>query len=278
MELHNKENAVSVLTEFLSCSLLDGSSILEQFAALPNAQYHKGTHPLERFVYVPGSRADRVLLIVHADTFWDRNYPTDGVESAPVYEDNLVVSASETVGIGADDRAGCALAWLLRDSGHSLLVLDGEEKGHWAAKYIVREHKALLKELNHHAYMLALDFPGSDRCHYHAIPNRKRFCKYVEERFEVKPVTRYFGADVSFLSRSACGVNLSVGYYKVHSAQEYLKLSEWYCVYEKLYHALSAVQPQFRTRRLVRWKEYTMHSIRKTWGDFRRFLIKKKRA
>lgn len=278
MQLHKKDSAVSVLKEFLSCSLLDGSSILERFASLPDAQYHKGTQPLERFVYVSGSRTDRVLLIVHVDSIWDRNYPTDGVESTLVYEDDRVVSGSETVGIAADDRAGCALAWLLRDSGHSLLILDGEEKGHRAAKYIVREHKALLKELNRHAYMLALDFPGADRCHYHGIPNRKRFCKYFEERFEAKPVTRYFGADVSYLSRRACGVNMSVGYYKMHSAEEYLKIPVWFSIYEKLYCVLSEEQPRFITRRLVRLKEYTMFTVRKTWGDFRRYLIKKKRA
>ena len=170
------------------------------------------------------------------------------------------------------------MAWLLRDSGHSLLVLDGEEKGHWAAKYIVREHKALLKELNRHAYMLSLDFPGGNRCHYHGIPNRKRFCDYIEAKLDLKPVTRYFGADVSFLSRSACGVNVSVGYYKMHTPQEYLKLSEWYSMYETLYRVLSAVQPRFQTRKLVRWREYTLNSIRKLWGDFRRFLIKRKRT
>ncbi len=278
MELHNKENAISVLKKYLSCSLLDGKAILERFSTLPNAQYYEGENALERFVYIPGTRKDRVLLIVHTDTFWDRNYPTEGMESVPIYEDDLVRSGSETVGIGADDRAGCALAWLLRDTGHSLLILDGEEKGHWAAKYIVREHKALLKELNRHAYMLGLDFPGDDRCHYHGIPNRKRFCKYIEERFEVRPVSRYFGADVSFLSRSACGVNLSVGYYKVHSAQEYMKPSEWYAMYEKLCRVLSEEQPHLRTRRLVRWKEYAVQAVSKMWGDFRRFLIKKKRA
>ena len=32
-------------------------------------------------------------------------------------------------GIGADDRAGCAILWLLKDSGHSLLVTNGEEIG-----------------------------------------------------------------------------------------------------------------------------------------------------
>lgn len=63
-----QDKALAVLTEFLRCPLYDGSEVLQRFRALPNAQYFEGTAPMERYVYIPGARKDRVLLLAHADT------------------------------------------------------------------------------------------------------------------------------------------------------------------------------------------------------------------
>src|SRR5436309_8786954 len=79
-----------------------------------------------RFLYIPGTRPDRVLLLAHADTVWDAKpgYP------APVqYADGVYSSQNPDLGIGGDDRAGCAILWELRALGHSLLLTSGEEKG-----------------------------------------------------------------------------------------------------------------------------------------------------
>ena len=59
-----------------------------------------------RFLYIPGTRPDRVLLLAHADTVWDAKpgYP------APVrYVDGVYSSQNPELGIGGDDRAGCAI-------------------------------------------------------------------------------------------------------------------------------------------------------------------------
>jgi hypothetical protein len=37
--------------------------------------------------------------------------------------------------LGADDRAGLAILWLLRDLGHSLMVTDLEEHGRMGSTY-----------------------------------------------------------------------------------------------------------------------------------------------
>ena len=56
-----------------------------------------------------------------------------------VFEDGVYSSGDDLCGIGADDRAGCAMLWLLRDSGHSLLILDGEEHGQVGAAFFARQ-------------------------------------------------------------------------------------------------------------------------------------------
>ena len=122
--MENKE----LILEFLSYPLDSGDEIFDRFAALPNAIAKKGGKPFERFVYVPGNRKDRVLLVAHIDTVWDKDYQKFGNNKPHnhrvVFENGIFSSGEETCGIGADDRAGCAMLWKLKDSGHSILILD----------------------------------------------------------------------------------------------------------------------------------------------------------
>ena len=71
-----QEAALETLEKFLRCPLYDGSEVLQRFRALPNAQYFEGKNPLERYVYVPGRRKDRVLLLAHADTLAQTRFRT----------------------------------------------------------------------------------------------------------------------------------------------------------------------------------------------------------
>lgn len=247
-----KQEATQVLMDFLRCPLEDGSSILKRFAALPRAVYCCGEKPLERFVYVPGSREDRVLLIAHADSFWDQNYKNPASGSMPVMEAEIVKSGLEDAGLGADDRAGCALAWLLRNSGHSLLILDGEEHGHLGALHLCKQHKKILRQINRHQYLICLDMPGRGICHYHKVPNKKEFCAYIEEKFALQPSDKAYGSDLSYMTRAAAGVNLSIGYIRQHSPQEIISVPFWYETYERLSSVLAEKQPKFRTKSYVR--------------------------
>lgn len=240
------------LLSFLQCPLQDGEAILRRFAALPNAISGQGEHPLERFVYVPGTRKDRVVLLAHCDTVWDRNYRTVEGEQK-LREENGVLSGTEALfGIGADDRAGCAMLWQFRNSGHSLLVLDGEEHGHFGAKYLCRAYPKLLRELNRHAYMLQLDLWGGDLCMYHSIPNSRRFCDMIEG-WGFREERRKNGTDIVYLCKRACGANLSVGYRGFHLPAETLDVRQWQQVLETLQDRLAEPQPRYRTRQLVRF-------------------------
>ncbi len=237
------------LQYFLSVPLSDGSAIFDTFAKLPGAVYCKGEEKLQRFLYVPGTRADRVVLIAHTDTVWDEAYRQKDLPSCfrvdP--EQKRIVSDQEKAGIGADDRAGCALLWKLRNSGHSLLLLDGEEHGHHGAVYLRQHYPKLLKELNRHRYMMQFDLWGDHFCMYHQIPNSRKFCSYIESSLSLQALDKKSGTDVSWLCRQACGVNVSVGYENFHSPKEYLDIRAWQQMEAKLQAFLAKTQPSFRT-------------------------------
>src|SRR5687768_2399658 len=96
--------------------------VLDRFMSL-NGAFTDGVKQ-ERFVYVPGTRKDKCLIVAHADTVWG------GLDIKYEYHKGIIFSSQRMVdvkwndgnggtfnrvgiGIGADDRAGCAMAWAL---------------------------------------------------------------------------------------------------------------------------------------------------------------------
>lgn len=231
------------LESFLSTDLRSGDEIFRRFASLPGAVVCTGEKPLQRFVYVPGSRENRVLLNAHADTVWDNAYanPQTAVIS---YADGVYASANPACGIGADDRAGCALLWELRHSGHSLLLTDGEEKGKQGAKFL-RKHKKLMREINTHSFILALDAPGNGQCLYNQVDHTPAFMEYITDKLGFTEGPGKGGCDLQYLCHKICGVNISVGYENCHRPQERLVVAHWYNTLEKLTAFLMQDHPRF---------------------------------
>ena len=122
-----------IIEQFLSFPISSADDVMTLFEQLPGAIVGKGEGALERFVYIPGTRKDRVLLVAHADTVWDEAYGNP-CRSQWKFENGVYYSINPQCGIGADDRSGCAMLWALRDCGHSILVVSGEEKGKHGAK------------------------------------------------------------------------------------------------------------------------------------------------
>ena len=69
----DKEIAINTLKRFCSFSIRSSLDVLKVFADLPGAICHLDGDK-NNFVYVPGTREDRVLLVAHADTVWDEQY------------------------------------------------------------------------------------------------------------------------------------------------------------------------------------------------------------
>lgn len=233
----------ALLDQFLNIPISASQEVFEKFAQLPGAIWEKGEKPLQQFVYIPGTREDRVLLSAHADTVWDAFYGNPQ-EAAMRYEDGIYESANEKCGIGADDRAGCAMIWALQQSGHSLLILDGEEKGKIGAKYLKKSHKKLFRELNRHRFILELDWAGARGCLFNQVDNTLAFKKYIQTAFTDSK--KKGGSDLQILCDRICGANLSVGWQNCHTPKEQLSLADWENNYTALADFLAKPQPRFK--------------------------------
>ena len=175
------EKYKKLLQEFLNTPLDSGDQIFERFASLPGAVVGKGGKPLERYVYIPGKRKDRVVLVTHIDTIWDKAYDKAYSGDRDVrYNEGIFSSSNSNCGIGADDRVGCAMLWELKGSGHSILITDGEEKGKVGAWYLRKSNKQLFRELNKHCYMMELDWKGTNCCLFNQVDNTKKFKHQIE--------------------------------------------------------------------------------------------------
>ena len=224
------ESDYLVLREFLSLPHR-AEAVLDRFAGLPHAVQEKYREK-EDFVYIPGTRENGVLLVAHADT---------------VGEEDLAVELAEDEGIirnrrgilGADDRAGCAMLWLLRNTGHGLLVTDGEEYGSVGSRFLKKAFPDRFDEINsRYRFMIQIDRCGSAdfKCYQVGTPE---FRRYIVEKTHFSEPDRMRSTDIVHLCRDICGVNLSCGYYREHTAAEYLVKAEWRNTLELLRNWLS---------------------------------------
>ena len=232
-----------ILEHFLRMPLNDAESVLHEFTQLYGAKYYPSTSKgyADSFVYVPGSREDRVLLVAHSDTFFDYY----GEENIVELEEDTYFSGNNGVGIGADDRAGCAILWLLRDTGHSLLITNGEEYGSISADRIAAQLPKLYDELNEHNYMIEFDRRHADDYKTYNIPVSKKFTDFIETSTGYHDAGHKSSTDIVHLCGKICGVNLSVGYYYEHTPDECLVFSEWMNTLEISRKILEGKQEKF---------------------------------
>ncbi len=208
-----------VLTEFLSFPLENSDPVFEKFIAMKKGVFHGSEK--RRFLYIPGRRKNKVLLVAHADTWWEYYCEND-----VVFEDGRFFSTGE-YGIGADDRAGCAIVWLLKDSGHSILITDGEERGVLGSCYLYSQHREIYDEINReHQFMVEFDRRnGNDfKCYDSGSSD---FKKYVALKTGFSEPDKKSTTDIAVLCNKICGVNLSIGFYNEHTENEHLIYEEW---------------------------------------------------
>ncbi len=249
----NKEER-EALEKFLSMSVKSSDEVIDTFAKLPNAIYCQGNKPNERFVYIPGTRDDKVLLVAHADTVWDKNWmpelldipQTLGYKLGRYYNTN----PRSLSGIGADDRAGCAILYLLKNSGHSILIVDGEEHGQVGSKFLRKEHPEIFEEINNHCYALQFDRRNDSDYKCYNIPVTNNFKNFLENNFGYKDAGTKSRTDIVTLCQKICGANLSVGYYGEHTEFERLYFKQWLQTYSKVCKLLEKEQQKFPTQKI----------------------------
>jgi hypothetical protein len=226
MRAYENGNHIDVLRSFLEIPLGTADGVFDCFLEIPGAIYRGDG--LERFLYVRGSRSNKVLLVAHADTFWDREY---GPDPGPVHkikiEDGNITAVNEEFGLGADDRAGCAVLWLLKDLGHSLLVTNGEENGQTGSSWLMSENKAIADEINRdHQFVIEFDRRNGRDFKCYDV-GTDEFRSYVAEKTGYTEPDRRSSTDIKILCRDIAGVNLSIGYHNEHHDNEHLKIAEW---------------------------------------------------
>ncbi len=234
MTRYEKSNHIEILRICLEIPLGSADGVFDRFVEIPGA-ICRG-EGLERFLYIRGSRSNKVLLVAHADTIWDREY---GYDPSPTHkiaiENGTIKAANNELGLGADDRAGCAMLWLLRDFGHSLLITNGEEDGQKGAAWLKGHNKDIADEINqNHQFVIEFDRRngGDFKCYNKGTDE---FRSYVAEKTGYTEPDRRSTTDIVTLCREIAGVNLSIGYHNEHHENEYLSMVEWE-------HTLNVVQ------------------------------------
>ena len=240
------ETSQQILTEFLSYPLDSAEEIFQRFETIPGAVCGKGHTPLQRYVCIPGTRKNKLVLVAHTDTVWDQAYENPK-QTTVVFENGVFKSTNPECGIGADDRAGCAMLWALRHSGHTILLVNGEEKGKHGAKFLRKSNRKLFRELNRHQFMIELDWRGTEACLFNQVDYTKRFHKYITDVLKFQDDKKNGGCDLQILCQKICGVNIGVGYHNWHSVKEFLRLSEWENTLSCLTQFLQLEHPRFRT-------------------------------
>lgn len=239
-----QESSREILGRFLSIPAADGSEVFRIFSSLPGAVTAAGDKPLQRYVFIPGAKKNAIVLVAHADTVWDTAYGKPA-QSSVAFTDGIFRSATSSCGIGGDDRAGCAMLWALRDSGHSLLVVDGEEHGKVGANFLRKKNKKLFRKLNRHRFMMELDWAGTNSCLYNQVDNTQVFKDYIASQLGFQDAQQKGGCDLQILCQKICGVNIGVGYHDYHRPTETVVLEEWENTLQKLSAFLETDHPKF---------------------------------
>jgi hypothetical protein len=241
-----------ILLFFLKQPLNSADSIFEIFATIPNAKIYKGQNAGERFLFIEGNRPDAATLVAHADTVFE----VSG-EHSLVEDGDIIRSGSDNYGIGADDRAGCAMLWLLKDLGHHILLCDYEESTHKDAigncvgsKYLMREHSDIAQIINNSSFILEFDRRlafGRRKEHYtcYNLPVSQDFRDFIERYtgFVDDDNTGY--TDIMVLCRDVCGANICVGYSNAHSNKEMISISAFQNTYRIMSQLLTSKLKRF---------------------------------
>jgi len=237
-------NEIELLKEFLDFPISTTTEVFNKFRQIKDSIFRENNSTgKERFLYVEGKRKNKVLLVAHADTYYDIHHIDEKRKHKVHYNNGVFTAVDENDYpqlLGADDRAGLAMLWLLKDSGHSLLVTDGEERGRKGSKWLMNKNRDIAKKINNHQFMIQLDREGAKnyKCYNKGT---SRFKKYIEDKTVDINKNTYKNeddgnayTDICTLCERICGVNFSIGYHDKHSINERLVITEWLETYNML--------------------------------------------
>ncbi|MCL1795150.1 MAG: hypothetical protein FWG34_14960 [Oscillospiraceae bacterium] len=232
---------IETLKKFLNFPISSTAKIYDEFKNIDGHVFREeDTNGKERFLYIEGRLENKVLLVAHADTYYDVcwDYPP---KKHIVLHDGDFIKAVDKKGapqlLGADDRAGVAMLWLLKDSGHSLLITDGEEHGQKGSEWLIKNNRDIAEKINfNHQFMIQLDRKNKNDFKCYQV-GTDEFRAFVKNKTGYKEPDKSSSTDICVLCKNICGVNFSVGYYNEHGCDEKLNVREWlntYCMVKEL--------------------------------------------
>lgn len=170
--------------------------------------------------YVIGQGNIPILLVAHVDTV--HNQPPSEI----FYDEKQQVLWSPD-GLGADDRAGVYAILELINRGYKphVLFTNYEESGAQGSNTLIKDYPTIPKIIQDTKYVIQLDRRNKNDCVFYNCNNIK-FISYIED-FGFTEANGSF-TDISIFCPvwKIAGANLSVGYYREHSTNEYLKILE----------------------------------------------------
>lgn len=192
---------------------------------LANKQYNIESQ--DGFLYAKGEIP--VLLVAHMDT----------VHKQPVRETitaNGKISSPQ--GIGGDDRCGIFIIMnIVKELKCSVLLCEDEEIGGVGARKFTKSK--FINELDVN-YIIEFDRANSRDAVFYGCDNEE-FTEFVTENTGFKEAFGSF-SDISVIAPAAkiAAVNLSCGYYKAHTTDEYV-------VYEEMMNTIEAAKELIKT-------------------------------
>jgi len=203
---------------------------------------------MERFLLIVGTNENKVVLVAHADTYFDATYGNEKQQHLVIEENGLFISHNANgvkIGLGADDRAGCAILWLLLESGHSILITDGEEHGRLGSTWLMEHNPDIADLINSHQFIIQFDRRNSTDYKCYNV-GTDEFRKFIQEKTGFSEPNRSSYTDICTICRDICGVNFSIGYYDEHSGDERINISEWHNTLRISQKLLGNALPKFK--------------------------------
>ena len=203
-----------------------------------------------------------ILLIAHMDTA--RKEIPSVVLKLPT-ENGIKICAENSL-VGGDDRCGVWMIMnIIKNVKCHVLFLEDEEIGCIGArKFADSEHAKYVKE--NIAFMIELDRRGSNDCVFYSNDNRD-FIKYIEEKTGTKESIGSM-SDISIImpETGVAGVNLSCGYYREHTKDEYIMVDEMNDMMWRVQKFLES-ETEFPIYEYVeRKRTYTSYNAYKQWS------------
>lgn len=249
--MENKK--IETLKEFLQFPLWNSNKVFDKFKTINGAIFQEySPKSLKKFLYIEGKKQNKIVLIAHADTYFDQQYPDALIKKHQLLIQNEFIFArdenNEAMPLGADDRAGCAMLWILKDSGHSLLITDGEEHGQIGSNWLVDANPNIVEKIEKHNFMIQLDRRQAKNFKCYSNCGTDEFRYFISNLTNYSEPDKKSKTDICALCDkiNICGVNLSIGYYNEHTYKEKLNIQEWLNTLNLLEKILKNNLPQFK--------------------------------